>query len=654
MRPRILLTFVLLCAGAALAAAQTAAAPLDITHLHGTRFLDSPWLVQAGDNPAWASPAFDDSRWTRFDPYSPINAIYGEQRPPILWYRLHLADDPAEDSLALSEIQIARAFEIYVNGELVMRSGQVEPFHPRTTGARLLAPIPQQAIRTGSLVIALRLRISPSEWGNGQNPGYYGNNLAIGPYADLQHEAWLTILGDNALPWFDHLFTIGLGIIALLLFSAERRQKEYLWIAALGLLTLLEFPSTVVESFRNIPVVWDIVGILPRGASPYLWAGFYFSFAAIRIDWRWRTFLVIAGIGNLGAALQQYASFNILPVQIFLNLPYIVFLSIIVPVVLALRVRRGGREAAILFIPAVLFSLYIYAEVTLDMLFRVPGWKPFALRGLNLIDNFHAGPFALSLNPISGILCTASVALIVLGRSATTARRQALLDAELEAARQVQQVLVPEHTGTLPGFAVESVYLPAQQVGGDFFQILPDNAGGLLLVVGDVAGKGLPAAMLVSVIVGAIRATAEFTRDPAQMLASLNERLVGRAGGGFSTALAAHISEQGQVTVANAGHLPPYLDGREIDLPGALPLGVAPGVLYESSRFALDPRSRLTFYSDGVVEAQNPAGELLGFERSRDLSRRPAPEIAAAAQSFGQHDDITVLTIERTPVPALA
>ena len=136
-------------------------------------------------------------------------------------------------------------------------------------------------------------------------------------------------------------------------------------------------------------------------------------------------------------------------------------------------------------------------------------------------------------------------------------RRQAQLEGELAAAQEVQRVLVPEHTGAVPGFMVESAYEPAQQVGGDFFQILPDGEAGILIVVGDVAGKGLPAAMLVSVLVGAIRGVAEFTKDPAELLSNLNERLVGRAGGALSTALIARISADGLVTVANAGHLSP-------------------------------------------------------------------------------------------------
>jgi len=201
---------------------------------------------------------------------------------------------------------------------------------------------------------------------------------------------------------------------------------------------------------------------------------------------------------------------------------------------------------------------------------------------------------------------------------------------------------------------VDTVYEPAQQVGGDFFQVLPASHGGLLVVVGDVAGKGLPAAMLVSVLVGAIRSAAHYTEDPAELLANLNERLVGRGGGSFSTALVAHIAASGQAAIANAGHLSPYLDGREVELRGALPLGVMSGTTYETSQFYLPPGSRLTFYSDGVIEAQNAKGELFGFDRAKAISTEPAIEIVRAAQRFGQEDDITVVTIERDEAIASA
>jgi serine phosphatase RsbU (regulator of sigma subunit) len=153
--------------------------------------------------------------------------------------------------------------------------------------------------------------------------------------------------------------------------------------------------------------------------------------------------------------------------------------------------------------------------------------------------------------------------------------------------------------------------------------------------------------MLVSMLVGTVRTCAEETTDPARILRKLHDRLIGRTNGGFSTALAAHIAGSGLVTIANAGHLSPYLDGREIDLPGALPLGIAGGGQYQAISLTLEPNSRLTFCTDGVVEAQNQTGGLFGFDRTQAISTRTAAEITEAAVAFGQSDDITVVTIQR-------
>jgi serine phosphatase RsbU (regulator of sigma subunit) len=240
-----------------------------------------------------------------------------------------------------------------------------------------------------------------------------------------------------------------------------------------------------------------------------------------------------------------------------------------------------------------------------------------------------------------------SLALIILIRSNRISRRQGLLEAEIASAREVQQVILPEAVETVPGFRVDSVYKPAREVGGDFFQILPTSENGLLLVIGDVAGKGLPAAMLVSVLVGSIRTAADDTHNPALILRKLNDRLIGRSRGGFSTALAALFSPDGSVTIANAGHLSPYLDGYEIELPNALPLGIVSAECYEAVQFCLEPGSKLTFYTDGVIEAQNSKGELFGFERGKAISTQPAIQIVEAAQQFGQSDDITVVVIQR-------
>jgi len=161
---------------------------------------------------------------------------------------------------------------------------------------------------------------------------------------------------------------------------------------------------------------------------------------------------------------------------------------------------------------------------------------------------------------------------------------------------------------------------------------------------------------MVSVLVGAIRTEATHTSDPATLLASLNERMLGRAQVGFTTCLCLHLNPDGQVTIASAGHLSPYLIAgnviTELALEPELPLGLLAPMSYKTSHFQLAAGQRLTLVSDGVLEAQSHRGELLGFDRTRQLSSQSAANIALAAKDFGQNDDITVVTIEFLGVPA--
>jgi len=233
-------------------------------------------------------------------------------------------------------------------------------------------------------------------------------------------------------------------------------------------------------------------------------------------------------------------------------------------------------------------------------------------------------------------------------------KRQNALEQEFRNARELQQVLVPDSLLEIPGFALTSAYRPDQEVGGDFFQVLHDlRDASTLIIVGDVAGKGLQAGMLAALIVGAIRTAFKFTSDPGKILALLNDRLQGR---GLVTCLALRIGGDGTAELANAGHLPPYLNGKELALDGALPLGAVPDVAFQATRVKLSEGESLLFVSDGVVEARNSAGELFGFDRTAALSTRTAESIASAAQAFGQDDDITVLKVMRIaklqPVPA--
>ena len=221
---------------------------------------------------------------------------------------------------------------------------------------------------------------------------------------------------------------------------------------------------------------------------------------------------------------------------------------------------------------------------------------------------------------------------------------------ELAQAQEVQQVILPESRLALQGLVVESEYRPAREVGGDFFQMIPHKTdGGLLIVAGDVAGKGLKAGMLVALLVGAIRTAAEYDPDPSEALSALNRLLVGRADA-QATCLALRIAKDGAATLANAGHIAPYLNGEPLPMEGALPLGLIESAESSVMHFRLDDGDRLMLMSDGVAEAMNGDGQLFGFERVHQLLRtaKSAAEVASAAQTFGQEDDISVISIMRT------
>jgi serine phosphatase RsbU (regulator of sigma subunit) len=207
----------------------------------------------------------------------------------------------------------------------------------------------------------------------------------------------------------------------------------------------------------------------------------------------------------------------------------------------------------------------------------------------------------------------------------------------------VQELMIPHEKLDTPGYEVDSVYTPANEVGGDFYHIQSTPDGGLLVVIGDVAGKGLQAAMNVSMLMGALRSMKE--RSPAKILEFLNRVLVGSQS--FTTCQAAWFGPNGELVLANAGHLPPYLNSQEVAVPGGLPLGVLSTVSYPEIRLYLHQGDRILLMSDGVVEARQPSGELFGFDRVHNLSNQTAFYIADAAKEFGQEDDITVLTIRR-------
>jgi hypothetical protein len=311
--------------------------------------------------------------------------------------------------------------------------------------------------------------------------------------------------------------------------------------------------------------------------------------------------------------------------------------ELFVLVLIVIGFRRGNARERL-----------IAAALAFLWFFRAP-LDPWVRRYVPI--GFRIGGWHWNFGPVAMVLFGAVAIAVFVRELIEDQREKERLAGELEAGRAMQQVLLGAESPAIPGLCIESVYQPASEVGGDFFQVLPAPDGGGLIVIGDVSGKGLRAAMTVSTILGALRALP--VPSPAELLRTLNHALAGRLEGGLATCCVAHISPRGVLTIANAGHLAPYLNGNELAVEPGLPLGVDPAVEYRECSTQLAPGDALTFLSDGVVEAQSPSGELFGFERTREMSRHSAEEIAQAAQTFGQQDDITVLTLQYAPVEAL-
>jgi hypothetical protein len=301
-------------------------------------------------------------------------------------------------------------------------------------------------------------------------------------------------------------------------------------------------------------------------------------------------------------------------------------------IVQALR-QRVARDRAVILVFLLLFLVRWTASPLLAQVWKLPG-------GLNVRG------WQWSFNS-AAMIALGTATLVIYGRALLEHRRQRQrLEAELAASRAVQELLIPAQQQLRPGLRIEAAYRPFSEVGGDFFQVIPCSRS-TLIAIGDVSGKGMPAALMVSLLIGTLHALAETTDSPAAILAGLNRRALGHSHGGFTTCLVVRIDVDGGLTAANAGHLAPYLNGAEFDLENALPLGLDANATYAESALRLKHGDRLVLMTDGVVEARNATGGLFGFERTAGLCGETAEVIARTAEEFGQEDDITVLSVTR-------
>jgi len=605
-------------------------------HARQVESFDGPWRVHAGDDPHGASPTEDDSAWQQVELGSTESKNLSTAEG-VLWFRALIPWQNIPANSALLIAPKATGCQIFVNGSKVSDCNRL--------------PGPNYYVQRGILIhltgaspgspslLAIRLdqagKTRSGAVGLGKGDVLLGTSALLSDHRTaLDAARFYRVLPEDLLCLGELLG----GAVLLLAFAFDRGSREYLWFAAF---LWLDGSASLMSCFDVVyPIVGPVwqrwlneFGLIARYA-PLI--GFLADFTKVRMNWALRGYQVILLlVPEVLAAARFYGLGRYLP-----NFAY-VLLAVQLPFVagslvfLAMQWRRGNRDAALL-LPSFLLA---------------NGFEVLGLTGL--VGRFHLGTrFSYDCDDLSMFFFLISIAPVMIARHRRITMEHARTNADLEAAREVQrQLVVP--AADVPGFRVESAYAPAKQVGGDFFRVMPVEDGGVLVVVGDVSGKGLKAAMTVSAIMGSLHDYA--SSRPAEVLAHLNRVLHGRMDG-FVTCCVAHITADGTMTVANAGNPAPYLNGEEMAVEPGLPLGILGEASYAETRYQIAPNDRLTFVSDGVVEATNPQGELYGFERTEAISSQPAKAIAEAATQFGQEDDITVLSVTRTVGlnPALA
>jgi serine phosphatase RsbU (regulator of sigma subunit) len=244
-------------------------------------------------------------------------------------------------------------------------------------------------------------------------------------------------------------------------------------------------------------------------------------------------------------------------------------------------------------------------------------------------------------------------------------RERERIEQELRVARTIQQASLPKEVPELEGWQITPYYQPAREVGGDFYEFIALDDGRVGFAVGDATGKGVPAAFVMSATCALLGGAATASgSSPGEVLARVNEGLLARIPPNmFVTCFYAILEpESGRLSYANAGHDLPYLwhggDAEELRARG-MPLGLMPSMNYEEKEIVFDAGEGVLFYSDGLVEAHDPKGDMFGFPRLRALIAEHGDErslgdflleelYSFVGAGWEQEDDITLLTLERS------
>jgi len=614
--------------------------------------LTGPWRYHAGDDLRWAQPSWPDASWQTIDPDSGNDKDYPVA--PFAWVRRAVRIERASPGQKLVlYVRAEDTYEVYWNGQKIGNEGTVPPrFNFPYHEARVFE-LPLGDAPVTEAVVAIRYWCR-SPYSIAMNCGLY-NTPYIGDLSVEQDE----LRGSDARMITRSLALIGSGIpillAGLLALAAGLRRRDPVLLLAAGLLisvaaqNLIDgLPHVLSDNWGD--GIYALAEFVATAASLFLVAHLLGMLERPRLGPAIR--IIAAGLvawGVIDGALCVFEAhvthwMQILDtVSVFKD--FVAAPALIVVIVAGRRSpawKRGWPFIASVILYGLMISAFDWGKQFNNVIGDRFDW----------IDHEFSVPIDLvqvsvtAMDVVAWIMIVALLYAVVQHLTAER-RQQERVQQELDAAREVQRVLVPEELPNIPGYSVESVYRPAAEVGGDFFQVIPLKSGRTLVAIGDVSGKGLRAAMIVSMIVGVLRAVCAFTEEPDEILAELNRRLCGRMGEGFATCVVARLDELGKLTLANAGHLPPYINGIEMELAGSLPLGLVESASYEQTTVEMASGDVAVLLTDGICEAQDERHVLFGFARVESMLRggASAGDVAQAAQQHGQNDDLTVLRV---------